>query len=90
MIKSVDASSTNWEIFDTVRERDNSTTFKKGLRPAVNSAEHDDGFIIDWVSNGVKLRTSGGNVNTSGHSYIYAAFAEYPNGGSGVTPATAF
>jgi len=39
---------------------------------------------IDVYSNGFKIRSNGGFVNTSGNTYIYAAFAENPfqaNGG---------
>lgn len=33
---------------------------------------------IDCLSNGFKIRNTGGNVNGSGDTYIYAAFAENP------------
>jgi hypothetical protein len=33
---------------------------------------------IDCLSNGFKIRNTGGNVNGSGNTYIYAAFAEAP------------
>ena len=33
---------------------------------------------VDFVSNGFKLRTTSGNNNTSGGTYIYMAFAENP------------
>jgi len=37
---------------------------------------------IDFVSNGFKLRypAGGGGLNTTGSTYIYAAFAEKPFG----------
>ena len=34
--------------------------------------------VIDLVSNGFKIRTTSGLVNTSGATYIFAAFAESP------------
>ena len=43
----------------------------------------------DFVSNGFKIRGGVGRANTSGGTYIFAAFAENPFGGSGVNPATA-
>jgi hypothetical protein len=42
---------------------------------------------LDLVSNGVKMRF--GNANSASTTYYYAAFAENPFGGSGVSPATA-
>ena len=43
----------------------------------------------DFLSNGFKLRESGTDVNQSGITYIYIAFAEHPFVGDGVSPATA-
>jgi len=53
-----------------------------------SDAEGSSGTQIDLLSNGFKPRSVGG-CNTSGASYIFAAFAENPFGGSGVSPATA-
>ena len=36
------------------------------------------GTRMDFVSNGFKLRQSVGDINTSGGTYIYMAFAENP------------
>jgi len=41
------------------------------------------------LSNGVKLRTSSGEWNSSGTTYIYMAFAENPFVTSTGVPATA-
>ena len=45
---------------------------------------------IDFQANGFKIRTTDSDVNTANGLYVYSAFAEYPFGGDGVTPATAF
>ena len=45
-------------------------------------------YPLDILSNGFKWRSASGEVNT-GPLYIFAAFAEHPFGGSGVSPATA-
>ena len=37
-----------------------------------------DADVMDFCSNGVKLRSTDGGVNYSGRTYIYAAFAEAP------------
>jgi hypothetical protein len=45
---------------------------------------------IDFLSNGIKFRSgNGSDFNGSGATFIYAAWAEHPFGGSGVAPATA-
>jgi hypothetical protein len=47
---------------------------------------------IDFVSNGFKLRTTDNELNTSGATYIYMAFAEQPfvtSTTNGSIPATA-
>ena len=49
------------------------------LYPELSNAETNVGAILDGLSNGFKLRYAGGtSINTSGGTYIYAAFAENP------------
>ena len=67
----------NWVVHDTSMTPYNVSTIH--LRP--NSSSGDDtgtGEYIDILSNGFKIRGTGGNVNTSSDSYVYAAFAESP------------
>jgi hypothetical protein len=47
------------------------------------------GSAIDFLSNGVKIRSSSGTYNHSGISYAYMAFAEEPFVSSNDVPATA-
>ncbi len=42
---------------------------------------------LDFLSNGVKYRTT--DANASGSPYIYMAFAEHPFVGDGTSPVTA-
>ena len=63
--------------------KDNKTeTFNPNLthnRSDSNDAENADGWSgMDFLSNGIKLRTSDGSMNESGAAYIYMAFAENP------------
>ena len=44
---------------------------------------------MDFVSNGIKLRTADGTQNNSGENYIYMAFAETPFVTSTGIPTTA-
>jgi hypothetical protein len=76
----------NWEIYDNARNTYNPETL--ALQPNLTNAESTiDG--VDFLSNGFKIRTTDANFNTSGQTYIYAAFAENPFGGSNVAPVTA-
>jgi hypothetical protein len=68
----------NWFIEDSAR---NGYNVNNGvaLRPNLSNAE--DGttnYNIDILSNGFKLRSSAADSNTSGATFIYAAFAENP------------
>ena len=77
----------NWVIWDTERDTYNNCT--NLLLPNSTAAESSyAGESIDILSNGFKVRYAG-YPNTSGVTYIYAAFAEYPFGGDGVSQARA-
>ena len=54
------------------------------LYPDLTNSEGLTGDI-DFLSNGFKLRTNQWNIGT----FMYAAFAENPFGGSNVSPANA-
>ena len=84
MIKST-TRSTSWTIKDSTRNVSNPV--KLTLYANSTSAETSE-LNIDFLSNGFKLRNSNNTTNT-GDTYIYAAFAEHPFGGSNVSPATA-
>ena len=89
--------SSHWLLLDVARGQyynpigyKNST--KESLYANSNAAESGTGtgFKVDFLSNGFKCRASvAGELNVSGDTYVYAAFAEKPFGGSGVSPATA-
>ena len=64
-----------WNILDT--SRDVYNVAGNYLSPNVATAEGNSP-LLDILSNGFKLRTSGAGNNASGQTYIYAAFAENP------------
>jgi hypothetical protein len=67
----------DWVVIDSERSTFNVGT--KMLYPNLSNAETDVGAIMDFTSNGFKLRFAGGaSVNESGGTYIYMAFAENP------------
>ena len=74
-----------WTMFDNKRDPANVGN-KKYLHPNT-SGDEGDANSFDFLSNGFKLKLSGGDINTSGTSYIYMAFAEEPLVGD--NPATA-
>ena len=84
MIKRTDANS-NWVLYDTGRSPDNEA--HEALYANTNAAEF--GMGLDIVSNGFKTRTTDGNINADGGTYIFMAFAKYPMGGEDLSPATA-
>lgn len=75
----------NWIIHDTARSpySDNVGATLNTNAAYADSADH----AFDDCANGFKLRgTPYGDFNHSGRTYIYAAFAEHPFGGSNVSP----
>jgi hypothetical protein len=77
LIKQSSASGQDWQVQDTSREPYNSST-RSVLFPDLSNAEITDSFPTDFLSNGFKIRNSGSGNNSSGATYIYAAFAENP------------
>jgi hypothetical protein len=76
--KRTDASSTQWNIWDTARSNFNPMRINSWADS--NEAEvESDGYAIDALSNGFKLRNTHSYRNASGGTYIYAAFAEAPS-----------
>jgi hypothetical protein len=74
------ASGGAWEIFDSSRGLYNEMTGTNVLYPNTSVVEGNDSANrqIDFLSNGIKIRCTGGDTNGSGNSIIYAAFAESP------------
>ena len=78
----------NWVIMDSQRSPYNEMDDQLLVNEA--TAETTGSEEIDFLANGFKIRTADSDVNTSSGNYVYMAFAEYPFGGDGATPATAF
>jgi hypothetical protein len=75
LFKRSDSGTHHWRLFDAAR-----STFNKVddyLAPSNSNAEAV-GKDVDFVSNGVKIRATNTDLNTSGGTYIYLAFAENP------------
>jgi hypothetical protein len=76
MIKKTDTSE-SWIIFDTARKTINDSN-RTIIYAESSSSETTDAFPTDIISNGFKVRNAGSGVNSSGGTYIFAAFAESP------------
>tara|TARA_R110000737_G_scaffold163469_1_gene191042 strand:- start:36 stop:1082 length:1047 start_codon:yes stop_codon:yes gene_type:complete len=87
MVKPIDAAD-NWVMFDNKRLGFNSSTSPYNFYANKNFAETTDTGQIDILSNGFKIRNSGGTVNKSS-TYIGMAFAASPFVTSSGIPATA-
>ena len=87
MVKNVDTGNNNWIITDSTRDAFNPC----GQELYANSADDETTFTRwDFLSNGFKVRSdSSASSNANGNTYVYAAFAENPFGGSNVAPVTA-
>jgi len=89
MIKRTD-SGNGWNIFDIVRNPTNIV--EKQLFADSNGAEEADAAhnaARDYLSNGIKIRETGNDVNASGGNYTVIAFAENPFVDSSGIPVTA-
>ena len=68
------SGSDAWMIWDNARNKITITGKQLYLQPQATTTE-GDADLIDFLSNGFKLRTTTGSMNQSGQTYIYAAFA---------------
>ena len=77
--------SESWHIFDNKRNTFNEVNTR--IQANSNGGEDTAAPLGDFVSNGFKIRGTGGGINVSGKNFIYMAFAEEPLVGD--NPATA-
>ena len=78
IIKSSTFAGADWVMYDSARNTYNALTSE--LSPNSSAAENNYGGAarMDFVSNGIKMRTAGAGLNNSGSTYIYMVFAENP------------
>jgi len=86
IVKKSDSEAQNWFLMDNKRNGFNGQNYN--LEADTNEAEQTNSDI-DILSNGFKCRSNGNGHNTSGHGYIFMAFAEQPFVTSTGVPATA-
>ena len=91
MIKRTNANS-YWTIFDNKRSSSGgSNEIDYSLDANVSNAEETGTSVndVDFLSNGIKIREDNGDLNSSGSTIIYMAFAENPFVASNFVPTTA-
>ena len=75
MIKCSSSAGFNWYVWDSVRNTYN--VLGEELEPNLSDAALTQ-TDLDITANGFKIRTTAGRVNSSGATYIVAAFASNP------------
>jgi hypothetical protein len=76
MLKRTDVSD-SWYIYDTARNTYNIMNLALYAQSSL-AEQTETANIFDVLSNGFKLRGTGGGSNVNGATYVYAAFAESP------------
>ena len=75
------SGTADWYIHDS--KRNSFNVVDKHLRPSTSAIESTF-TAMDFLSNGVKIRTSNGDFNTSTGTYLYLAMSDI--GGNGTLP----
>ena len=81
-------STSNWISFDDMANPTNATS--TWMSPNLTNVESNNAAVVDFLSDGFKLRSNTDGLNGSNNTIIYAAWARHPFGGSNVAPAPAF
>lgn len=75
MIKRTDSTG-DWLTFDTSRDPFNVAT--SSIKANSTTGKYAFATALDILSNGFKIRTTANDLNASGGTYIYIAFADMP------------
>ena len=87
IFKKSTSAGNDWGLFDNKRDIYNPEG--TGLKPNDAAAQYTATNQMDLLSNGFKLRSTGGDNNTNGATFIYLAFAEFPTVSSNDIPGVA-
>ena len=86
LVKKSSADGEDWAIYDNTRNPFNKVD--EALFASATTVETNVGNGIDFLANGIKINDDGGELNTSGATYIYYAIGQSIVGSNNV-PATA-
>ena len=76
LIKHIDNSGESYWLLDNKRDTHNPT----GVVNWANliAGEYDYGEMVDFTSNGFKIKSTNGGINGYTSTYVFVAFAEFP------------
>ena len=77
MMGNVSLNVTWYLIDNKMGNAEGNTVPGKFMGPGTSNAE-DSPTGVDFLSNGFKIRTTGGGQNGNGQSHVFMAFAEDP------------
>ena len=80
-----------WMVYDNARNTNNplDNQLYWDSNNIENATDSGTSNILDFLSNGFKLRDNSGQTNASSEEYVFMAWAENPFGGENAPPATA-
>lgn len=91
ILKNINDGAKNWEMLDNKRPSSGQNPADDILFPDTSDAESasQTDRLVDFVSNGVKIRGNSAQMNGNGNTHIFMAFAEAPLVSSNGVPAVA-
>ena len=89
IFKASSASGEGWAIRDSARDPFNQMSGKLSANVNAQEGTTADDNDCDFLSNGIKLRSNDNQMNKTGTTFIYIAFAEHPFVSSEGVPVTA-
>ena len=78
-IKNADTGNETWCVHDDQRDKFNPTKHRLSIESDSAQDASQSARNKDFLSNGFKIRGTSGEQNTSGETYIYAAWATAPS-----------
>jgi hypothetical protein len=81
-------STNDWMLMDSARDTYNPCSIFLHSN-SVQKEYSSYGALVDFVSNGFKIRSTNDRIGSTNTPYIYMAWAEHPFGGANVSPGPA-
>ena len=89
IFKASSAAGEGWAIRDSARDPFNQMSGKLSANVNAQEGTTADDNDCDFLSNGIKLRSNDNQMNKTGTTFVYIAFAEHPFVSSKGVPVTA-
>ena len=89
IFKASSAGGEGWAIRDSARDPFNQMSGKLSANVNAQEGTTADDNDCDFLSNGIKLRSNDNQMNKTGTTFVYIAFAEHPFVSSKGVPVTA-